>query len=300
VRISAEQLQKHLAVQGFKFTKLSLEQEGQFSTHDADWNYKDIPHLNEVHKQVEGVPVVIEHDLISNFFLQRIGPLRVPLSVTNYSTSSNSQVYYTSAFFFVLIIETKWTSIDLSTTRVVTTYRIGSQRFWRWSHPLISFLLRKNYKVLMSADVPMRLQRGKLRSRGLSFRGDTDGYSFLNTLNIHQDNLVLPSAESQLRSNSVLSSDLSESMSHTFIGSDDHLGIQIRRADGGMYAFPRVCPHEGAPLDEAQFAGHNRTSIRCPWHGRRIAGVQLKDGESIDVGVCQVALSGNTVRVEIR
>lgn len=297
MRISADQLQERLEKQGLTFTVLALSQEGMFAEHDADWNYKDIPHLNEVHKLVEAVPAVIEDDLISNYFLQRLGPLRLPLSITNYSVSKNSQVYFTSAFFFVLVIETNWTSTGQNSTRVTTTYRIGSQRLLKPVHRLVVLLLKKNYKVLMSEDVPMRTQRGKLRARGIRFRGDEDGYSFLKTLNIHVNNVIFPPLTSAQEEIVVPISNVPEAPNRLLVGSDDHEGAQLARAAGRVFAFPRICPHEGASLEHSVVSTGSVPSLRCPWHGRQIIG-QALETEFTSVGnSCRARLSGDCIRI---
>ncbi len=48
-------------------------------------------------------------------------------------------------------------------------------------------------------------------------------------------------------------------------GREDHLGLRIRREDGKLLVFPRMCPHEGAGLDRA---GCVKGVLRCPWHNR--------------------------------
>jgi Rieske [2Fe-2S] domain len=288
MRITADGLQRGLETQGIKFSRFSLTQIGEFSEADADWNYKDIPHLNEVHKLVEGVPAVVGDDLVSNYFLQKIGPLRLPLTVMNYSSSKNSQVYYTSALFFVLIIETVWSACDSSQTKVETTYRVGSQRSFKFLHPMIHLLLKRNYKVLMREDIPMRLQRGKLRSRGLCFRGDEVGYSFLGTLKIHQDNVIVGRDTEDPSDVSIRDDDLPTWPSLLSLGTDDHRGVMVSKLNEKVVAFPRICPHEGAPLDSTTATGDLTTRIRCPWHGREITGTEIPPGESRQIMSCVV------------
>jgi phenylpropionate dioxygenase-like ring-hydroxylating dioxygenase large terminal subunit len=53
------------------------------------------------------------------------------------------------------------------------------------------------------------------------------------------------------------------------IGRSDHYGLQLWRRGDAIEIFPRLCPHEGACLD--QKTARADRSISCPWHGRRLA-----------------------------
>ena len=50
------------------------------------------------------------------------------------------------------------------------------------------------------------------------------------------------------------------------VGEDDHLGLQIKITSKVIRIFPRLCPHQGASLDNCE---SNVSSITCPWHGRK-------------------------------
>jgi len=51
-------------------------------------------------------------------------------------------------------------------------------------------------------------------------------------------------------------------------GASDNYGVQIVRRNDAIEVFPRMCPHEGACLDQKSF---KERSISCCWHGRRFA-----------------------------
>ena len=80
-KTSSQNLINSLISEGMTFTSSSAESEGEFAPSDADWNYKDIPHLNELHNLVEGIPTAIGDDIITTVFMQKIGFLRIPLTV---------------------------------------------------------------------------------------------------------------------------------------------------------------------------------------------------------------------------
>jgi hypothetical protein len=52
-----------------------------------------------------------------------------------------------------------------------------------------------------------------------------------------------------------------------FVGRSDHYGVQIFRRVDAIDVFPRLCPHEGACLDQSTLKGER--AISCRWHGRR-------------------------------
>jgi len=295
---SAESLQRQLERDGLVFTSRTLVHRGIYAPQDADWNYKDIPHLKEVHKQVEGIPAVIEDHLICNYFLQRLGPFRMPLAVTNYAFSPNSQVYFTAAFVFALVIETSWSSANGVETEVSTTYRIGSSRMYRTLHPLVHYLLKRNYHVLMAADIPMRQQRGKLRQRGYSFAGDSGGYGFAGTLRLAEENVIAPPIplDTKLIEHSVPSTDMQAEQS-VFVGSDDFNGVRLVKIGDDLWAFPRICPHEGASLDECELSLSGEPHLRCPWHGRKAVGKKVDSGGQATIGNCRVSHSSTEVVV---
>lgn len=244
------------------FTSSSAESEGEFAPSDADWNYKDIPHLNELHNLVEGIPTAIGDDIITTVFMQKIGFLRIPLTVVNYAINNSAQVYYTTLGPYCLVIETQWTATSPTTTNVLTAYNLGSPRFLKFTHVVAHKLLANNYKTLMSADMPMRRRRGFLRQLGYSFRGDLHGYSFLETLRIAENNLISPLGLDQF----VWTSGIHEIPSgRTEIGQPTTVGLIIERDGSVLKLYDRTCGHEGALLDQALLQDD---CLRCPWHGR--------------------------------
>lgn len=263
-KMTAEALIASLQKEGLSFSSSTMVHEGEYHPSDADWNYKDIPHLNELHNQVEGIATAVGDDIITTVFMQRLGPLRIPLTVVNYAVDRNSQMYYTTVGPFCLVIKTEWVSINSSHTRVETCYNLGSLKVFRFLHRIIHKLLSKNYQILMSEDVPMRERRGLLRANGFSFTRDLIGYSFIDTLNTSKKNLIYPSS-SQPFSLSVSVSQLP--VGRSLIGSNTDNGLRIERTQDSLLIFDRLCAHEGASLDESDL---ERGCLRCPWHGRTI------------------------------
>ena len=264
-KMSASNLVESLKKEGMHFSSSAMSSEGSYAPADADWNYKDIPHLNELHNLVESIATAIGDDIITTIFMQRLGPLRFPLTVVNYSIGDDSQTYYTTLGPFCLVIETQWTAINKNQTRVVTTYNLGSSRFFKLLHRFVHRLLRKNYETLMSADIPMRERRGQLRARGYSFRHDQIGYSFQRTLRVSEKNLIEPvdlePLEFRIRLGDI-------ALGRSYFGATVGQGVIIERDATSVNLFGRTCDHEGALLDNAVFEDG---CLKCPWHGKRIA-----------------------------
>jgi hypothetical protein len=263
---SKDELIAKLAGAGFVFSQFSLVNEGDYAPYDADWNYKDIPHLNILHKQVNGYPTSIEDYVITGINLQKVLGIPIPMVVVNYHSGADRQTYYTSFLGLLLIVETTWRSIGEIRTRVVTTYAVGSKVYLKFLHPLVRRLITRNYKELMSEDIPMRARRGQLRRWGYGFRTDGPPHSFLSTLHILDENMVV---KAELHPPPPIHLTLEQlaaaARENILTTQSDHWGLRLNSDGKQLHVLPRLCPHEGACLDRQEFAGN---SVRCPWHGR--------------------------------
>ncbi|MGB7219217.1 MAG: Rieske 2Fe-2S domain-containing protein [Vicinamibacterales bacterium] len=250
---------------GLVFSEFTLVHEGDYDVSDADWNYKDVPHLHHVHELAEAIPVVVGDDMIATINLQKALGLWFPLSLMNFESGENSQTYYTTWLFYVLIIQSVYEPIDARRTRVSTTYCVGSPPLLRWTFPIIRRVLSKNYENLMSTDIPMRERRGRLRSWGYQFHVDGGRHSFVKTMDITKPHVIPPATSAPAGPNRLVIDDALPKDGEYLIGRDDHLGLRVVRSGGQLALFPRMCPHEGASLDGQPCSSGK---IRCPWHGR--------------------------------
>ena len=284
-----------LSAEGLVFTSSQQSLTGQYAPADAEWNYKDVPHLKEIHNLVEGIPGAITHDYWVGFFIQKIGPIKAPITVFNYGADPLSNVYFGAVGPFALIISTNWQDNGNSTTTVVTQYNLGSTRYLRWMHGIVHKVLARNYKVLMDADTPMRLRRGELRARGYTFAGDETGHGFIETINLQTVGVMPPSSAQPF---SWVSGADKLPQGSTFVGTDDVGGVRIIRENDKVLVFPRVCLHAGASLDDAKIDGD---CIVCPWHGKRIAplaNVKVGDVETdFHASGISVQLDHDTVKI---
>ena len=260
---SVDSMVSRLMKEGLFFTFSGQQTAGDYDSADAEWNYKDVPHLAEVHENVEGVNGLISNEISSGVFLQKIGPMRIPLSTSVYSSGTDSVSYFTCFGPFVLLISSKWETSNKKTT-VVTRYHLGSPRLFRPLHFLVHRSLNKNYEILMKADIPMRVRRGELRARGYIFLNDESGYGFQETINLHVLGVKVPTTMQDFE----LEIEISDvPKGTTLLGENDSRGIRIIREENQFRVFPRICLHAGALLDDAKVEDN---CVRCPWHGKKI------------------------------
>jgi len=279
VKKTRKQLVDELKKENLTFHKFSLCHEGNYSASDADWNYKDVPHLHHVHQLAEAVQSYADDGTIANIVIQKILGLKIPLAVYIYENSPTSQVYYTASFFSVLIMESVYDEIAPNRTRVTTTYCIGSSRLFTWTFPILRWLIKRNYRDLMSTDIPMRERRGQLRSWGYEFKKTTPTYSYVKSINISGTNVTPPvSPLNNETPELIINEILPENGEYTW-GRADAWGLRLVRVDNSLKLFARMCHHEGASLDKQPC---KKDKVQCPWHGKLIsplAKFQLQDLE---------------------
>lgn len=264
-KLRYESILRNLKKEGLRFTSFTVETSGEYAAEDADWNYKDIPHLHYIHAQAEAYPVVIGDDVLCNVNMQKVLGIWYPIAVVIYELEKNHLVYFTTLFFFALIIDTKISEPTPLNTTVVTTFSIGYPKWLFFTVPLLRWMMKRNHLALIKDDIPMRNQRGQLRKLGYEFRKKGDSYSFAETSNIYESNVALPAGmdpagEAEYRT-------MLESQPEVTVGDAGLLGLRLVRSNDQVTIWPRTCPHEGAPLDKAPC---KEGAIHCPWHGRTI------------------------------
>ena len=266
---SKESLKSELQATGLVFDEFSISLEGPYAAADADWNYKDVPHLNFMHPGIRPVLGIVEDDTMVTINMQKLLGLWLPMAVVNYHPSGQPQTYFTTWFFFVLIVTTDYEQLEPLRCRVTTRYAVGAPRLLAWMLPIIRYVLKRNNRWLMEGDVPMRTRRGQLRAMGYGFSRRRDSsYSFAETMDVGRSN-VTPPADARPAPPATI--DLAAQIAadgHYLFGDSGHLGLRLVRQGGRLMVFPRMCPHEGACLDDRPCEGGR---IRCEWHGRMFA-----------------------------
>lgn len=295
-KLSRLEFVKKLEGEGLKFSELVLSTEGEFAADDSDWNYKDIPHLHHVHQLAEAYPALIGDDVICSINMQSILGIWFPVALVNYELAKYQQIYYTTLFFFALIIETNTNEYAPLKTRVTTTYSIGGPKWLFWAIPIIKHLIRVNFKDLMSTDVPMRDRRGVLRKLGYQFHKKGDRYSFIETVDVSGTNISLPAGKS-----AVVECDYTALLAlsnDVLVGDTGLLGFRLLRNGDEVTVFPRTCPHEGASVEKADCSSG---AVRCPWHGRRLTAIakfKWMQDAAITTSSHRVQVSGKSLSVE--
>lgn len=249
---------------GFKMRRFALTTSGEWSVDDAMWNYFDIPHLNEVHSQADAT-ILFEDDVATTSILrQRIGPFSIGAVISIFGTSSTSLSYVSTVGPYVILVDSEVSSVDETHSQVTTTYRIFGSRIAALGFPLVQKLLTRNYRILMSEDLPMRERRGALRRQGYQFANDGRAQSFRLSRRTGQNNVIPPTHDGFETWTVSMVRLLSQV--EAFVGPDDHRGLRMYTSNGNLFFFPRLCMHEGACLDGIR---PDRGYVRCPWHGRK-------------------------------
>ena len=273
---SPENIVSSLISEGLKFKNFSLESSGEFHVDDVDWNYKDMLHATYVLKLLDPAPIVITDFTIAQIFFQKFLIFRFPFSIYQYDSGPNQLSYFFTLFSFVFVVNTKFFT-EGQITKVQTTYNIGSSPFLlAIFFPFIKWSLSKNYRVLMSEDMPMRLRRGELRKMGANFKKQDGPYSFLKTININEENcefslnLFNPKITSSIE---MVRSDQNGLPLEFLTGRSDAWGLRGIVNAGVLKIYPRLCAHEGACLDRTDTKGD---VLYCPWHNKRIQPIVIE------------------------
>jgi nitrite reductase/ring-hydroxylating ferredoxin subunit len=305
---SVDQIISTFKREEFSFSNFSLISEGKFNPLDSLWNYMDVPHANFVHEQVDSDYTVVGDDHASVVTFQKLAGLKIPLSITNYSRDPTSMTYYMTWLFFILIIESNAEEVEPGLTKVTTSYHLGSTALFKIFHPIIHWILKRNYKTLMAVDIPMRERRGQLRRWGYSFSNESPKHSFERSLDVFKLNVIFPEKiDNRCSPVELVVQNILPSDGEYLHGRDDHFGVQIVRSGDTIMVYPRLCPHDGASLDRENYwacsrnrevskPGEKKYKIMCPWHGRLfdpIASFELSSQETQEAGSDYLLLNMN-------
>ena len=197
---SFQSLKKIFIKKGFKFKDFEVQNIGDYAADDADWNYKDIHHLNTIHKTVHGVQAFVADDVMCNINLQKI-PIfgfEIPMPLIQYDYSKHNAIYLSALGPYIILVNSIFEEINETQTNVITRFSIGSKGIFWILNPLIEKLLKKNNKTLMNEDMPMRNRRGELRKINHLFYKNTENYSFEFSENIERANVFLKKEENNI------------------------------------------------------------------------------------------------------
>ena len=249
---SFHNLQQLFKKKGFKFKDFEVSDIGDYAPDDADWNYKDVHHLNIVHKTVHGVQAVMTDDVMCNINLQKIPilGLEIPMPLIQYDHSKHNAIYLSVFGPYIVLVNSKFEDFNENQTKVVTKFSIGSKGIFRILNPLIEHILKKNNKMLMSDDLPMRNRRGELRKINHSFYKPTEKYSFEFSENMERANVFLNNEENNILK--IEKKIIDDALDGDIIGKANGVlsFFVTESADGFKRVWPSTCSHEGASLNK--------------------------------------------------
>lgn len=284
---------------GLRFETVTVASEGDYTVADADWNYKDVPHLNNVHGWAENVSGVVDSDAVASVTVQRVLGVRFPVVLSHYESGPDRQTYFFTLLGFTVVGEVTFEALPTGRTRVVTSYAVGAGRLRMLLFPLVRWALTRNYRQLMTEDLPMRERHGLLRRWGYGFRGDGAARTFTASVPIERDNVVPPERPPGAAAPSIPLADLGDGGTVLW-GESDHLGLRLERVGHRVDVYPRMCRHEGACLDDVVAVD---CVLRCPWHGRpvgAVASLDLGRGGVVETADHRLEVVGDEVVVAVR
>lgn len=253
--------------QGYKCLTLKRVTRGDYSPRDSEWNYSDIPHLNYVHRKVDGHCFHSDSERIINLFMQQLGPFSIPVANYIEHTDKNQHRYWMNIVGMVVGVATTHNSTKGGKSETLTEYKFYYRNF---VEKIFAFFIKqatkKNYSVLMSEDVPMRNQRGVLRNLGIKFSSDKKNkIGFEETADLTIKNV---DAKGYFKSKKELSFDLNHKLGTYPI---DEWFITIASFENKISILGNICQHEGANLNYDYTSEEQTCLAACPWHGKRIA-----------------------------
>jgi len=267
--MTVQSLEAFLTSQKYHFIELKLSIIGRYSVKDSEWNYSDVPHLNHVHTQVSGTTVRIQKDYISNIFNQKILFFRFPATVIMEHRCNSIHDYIMTILNICIVVRTKYSQDNAGICTTSTRYRFYHNGPVGFIVALLARIAtRRNNRILMSEDLPLRYQRQSLRDVGVEFYKDSlPCIGFSDTTNISENNVDgRPSI-------SILDQKVIKIFSchgNLFI---EYYFLWLYWNEENIFIMPAICPHEGAKLDYFNNGGictNDKVIAKCPWHGRQV------------------------------
>jgi len=267
---------------GYKFREFDVSFVGNYAPEDADWNYKDVKHLNIAHKTVHGIQAIMTDDVMCNINLQKIPfiGLEIPMPLIQYDASKNNAIYISALGPYIIIVNSLFEEFKNNQTKITTKFSIGSKGIFKILNPLIEYLLKKNNELLMQDDLPMRNRRGELRKNNHLFYKKTDNYSFEFSENIERSNVYLDKNKKNFID--IEKKKIFEAKDGDIIGEKNGILSFLVTIDskGKKTIWPSTCSHEGASLSKSCSI---ENYLICPWHNRKVNSLIIIENANIQV-----------------
>lgn len=287
-----------LEPEGFRFNRFELTVDDPCRPVDVEWNYKDMVHVGYVHSHMSRKFMYIGKSAYTTFDLQKFLGMTIPQSAAFYVTHDNRIVVNTTLFFYVILVEIRSEAAGAMLTRTTTRYAVGARSsLLRLFTPVLRMAIERNWKRFTKDDRSLRTRRGQLRTAGYEFY-DESPIDHRETLRVTGKGLEVPESIAGYR-HEVRLAGSGESVH--FVGSDDHLGLQVHVDTGTIRVFPRLCPHRGALLDVQKSDGG---LVECPWHGRKFRSLASiprdSDSQTFEGPFHRCRYDGDTLSIETK
>ena len=137
-KLNYKQIISKMNNEGYCNTEFIINSLGNYTPEDSDWNYKDVPHLNIVHKNVEGLLAIVDDNFVGSINFLKIPYIGIalPLILVNYEVSEYEQVYFSSFGPFMILVETV-SEKSKSKTIVKSKFCILSKPIFKFLHIFI-------------------------------------------------------------------------------------------------------------------------------------------------------------------
>lgn len=266
--LSFEGITSDLSKDGYSVYKFNTSTKGDYSQIDADWNYKDLAHVQLVHSQInKKIAGSIGKKTASYIDIQKVHffgiPISIPMMWTQYEYSKFNQVHFSTFGPMIFLSDVKIIE-NGKNTLVNTEYAIATKGIFKLFFKPLKKIILKNYKMLQKEDLSMRNQRTELRNVGHDFLMDGETYDFDYLFKINKNNVtLLEGTKSEIK---VSIKDIIEKKPDK-IGTDKGMLSFFLTYDDKIKVWPSTCPHEGANITKNCI---NNGHILCPWHGRKL------------------------------
>jgi hypothetical protein len=137
MHLSKAEILELVRERGMAASEISLSTEGEYSPEDADWNYRDLLHMNHVHGNLHYQVFAADKTVAGSLWFEKILGLTFPAALVSYKRDALSHHALTVWGFFLLLSECQFKALSAKRTRVTTNYLIASPRWCKIFIPLI-------------------------------------------------------------------------------------------------------------------------------------------------------------------
>src|SRR5690349_3668978 len=116
IRASAETIVRQLTDRGYVARTFSLSSVGDYAVADAEFNYKDVPHVNQVHSAVQSTVATCDDDLATVVLQQRVLGIPFLMALSTYVTGTDSQTYFSTFGPYLIVVNTRFEALGENRT----------------------------------------------------------------------------------------------------------------------------------------------------------------------------------------